>query len=63
MKFINFAVLSVMCNVGYIGKTDRNLGTWIKEHCGLDKNSPIILQSVISTSSPLRYIVFHVMVM
>ena len=29
------------CNAGYIGKTDRNLGTWIKEHCGLDKNSPI----------------------
>ena len=29
------------CNIGYIGKTDRNLGTWIKEHCGLDKNSAI----------------------
>ena len=29
------------CNAGYIGKTDRNLGTWIKEHCGLDKNSLI----------------------
>ena len=29
------------CNAGYIGKTDRNLGTRIKEHCGLDKNSPI----------------------
>ena len=27
-------------NVGYIGKTDQNLGTSIKEHCGLDKNSP-----------------------
>ena len=22
----------------YIGKTLRNLGTWMKEHCGLDKN-------------------------
>ena len=30
-----------VCNAGYIGKTDQNLGTWIKEHCGLDKNSPI----------------------
>ena len=29
------------CNAGYIGKTDWNLGTWIKEHCGLDKNSLI----------------------
>ena len=29
------------CNAGYIGNTDRNLGTRIKEHCGLDKNSPI----------------------
>ena len=29
------------CNAGYIGKTDRNLGTWIKEHCGLDKNTNI----------------------
>ena len=29
------------CNAGYIGKTDRNLGTRIKEHCGLDKNSAI----------------------
>ena len=29
------------CNGGYIGKTDWNLGTWIKEHCGLDKNSPV----------------------
>ena len=29
------------CNAGYIGKTDRNLGTRIKEHCGLDKNSPV----------------------
>ena len=30
------------CNAGYIGKIDRDLGTSIKEHCGLDKNSPII---------------------
>ena len=30
-----------MCNAGYIGKTDTILSTWIKEHCGLDKNSPI----------------------
>ena len=30
-----------VCSAGYIGKTDRNLGTGIKEHCGLDKNSPI----------------------
>ena len=29
------------CNVAYIGKTDRNLDTRIKERCGLDKNSPI----------------------
>ena len=29
------------CNADYIGKTDQNLGTWIKEHCGLDKNLPI----------------------
>ena len=29
------------CNAGYIGKTDWNWGTRIKEHCGLDKNSPI----------------------
>ena len=29
------------CNVGYIGKTDQNLETRIKEYCGLDKNSPI----------------------
>ena len=29
------------CNAGYIGKTDRNLGTRIKEHCGLDKNSSV----------------------
>ena len=26
------------CNAGYIVKTDRNLGTRIKEHCGFDKN-------------------------
>ena len=36
---MNSAVLR--CNAGYIGKTDWNLGTLIKEHCGLDKNSPI----------------------
>ena len=48
------------CNAGYIGKTDRNLGTRIKEHCRLDK---IILQSVTFTSIPSPYIVFHVMVM
>ena len=36
---MNFGVLA--CNAAYIGKTDRNLGTRIKEHCGLDKNSPI----------------------
>ena len=29
------------CNASYIGKTDRNLGTRIKEHCGLHKSSPI----------------------
>ena len=29
------------CYAGYIGKTDQNLGTRIKEHCGLDKNSPV----------------------
>ena len=29
------------CNASYIGKTDRNLGTRTKEHCGLDKSSPI----------------------
>ena len=30
-----------MCNANYVGKTDRHLGTRIKEHCGLDKSSPI----------------------
>ena len=29
------------CNAGYIGKTGRNLGIQIKEHCGFNKNSPI----------------------
>ena len=29
------------CNAGCIGKADQNIGTWIKEHCGLGKNSPI----------------------
>ena len=29
------------CNAGYIDKIDRNLGTRIKEHCELYKNSPI----------------------
>ena len=29
------------CNAGYIGKKDRNIGTRIKEHCGLDTNSPV----------------------
>ena len=29
------------CNAGYIGKTGWNLGTWIKEHGGLDKNSRV----------------------
>ena len=29
------------CNACYIGKTNRNLGTRIKEHCGLDKNSSV----------------------
>ena len=28
-------------NASYIGKTDRNLGTWIKDHCWLDKDSLI----------------------
>ena len=32
------------CNAGYIGKTDWNLGTQTKEHCGLDENSPIFNQ-------------------
>lgn len=32
------------CNADYIGKADQNLGTEIKEHCGLDKNSPILLR-------------------
>ena len=30
-----------VCNSSYCGKTDRNLGTQKKGHCGLDKNSPI----------------------
>ena len=30
-----------ICNTGYIGKTDPNLGTQMKQHCGLHKNSPI----------------------
>ena len=53
------------CNAGYIGKTNRNLGTQTKEHCGLDKNSPIFnhLAECICTSTPLPYIVFHAMVM
>ena len=44
-----------VCNAGYTGKTDRNLGTQIKQHCGLDKTQQylIILQSVIFTSTPL----------
>ena len=29
------------CNAGYICKADRNLGTWTKVYCGLDKNPPI----------------------
>ena len=29
------------CNACYIGKTDQNLGTRIKEHCGFNKNSPV----------------------
>ena len=29
------------CNAGYIAKTDWNLDTRIKEHSGLDKNSPV----------------------
>ena len=29
------------CNAGYIGKAYQNLGTWIKEHCGLNKKSPV----------------------
>ena len=29
------------CNAGYIGKTDQNLGTWMKEQRGLGKNSAI----------------------
>ena len=31
------------CDAGYIGKTDQNLGTQIKQHCGLDKNSSIFI--------------------
>ena len=53
------------CNAGYIGKTDRNLGTRIKEHCGLDKNSPVFnhLTECNFYQYTLTYIVFHVMVM
>ena len=52
-------------NASYIGKTDRNLGTRINEHCGLDKNSPIFnhVAECNFTSTPLPYIVFHGMVM
>ena len=28
-------------NAGFICKTDRNIDTQIKEHRGIDKNSPI----------------------
>ena len=45
---MNFPVLGVMqitCkktdHKKNIGKTDRTLGTRIKEHCGLDKNPPV----------------------
>ena len=31
------------CNAGSIDNTDRNLGTRIKEHCGLDKNSAVFI--------------------
>ena len=53
------------CNAGYIAKTNRNLGTWIKNIVDWIKNHKylIILQSVTFTSTPLPYIVFHVMVM
>ena len=30
-----------VCNTGYIGQLDQNLGTWIKENCELDKNPAI----------------------
>ena len=29
------------CNIKYIGKTDRNFGTCVQEHSGLDKKSPV----------------------
>ena len=29
------------CNIKYIGKTDRNFGTRVQEHSGLDKKSPV----------------------
>ena len=53
------------CNAGYVGKTNKTLGTWIKEQYGLGKNSAIFnhMQSVIFTSTPLPFIAFHAMVM
>ena len=29
------------CNIKYIGKTDRNFGTRVQKHSGLDKKSPV----------------------
>ena len=57
-------VYEVCCpayNASYIGKTDWNLGSWIKKHCGLDKNSPLWI--IICTSAPFPYIVFHAIMM
>ena len=53
------------CNARYIGKIDQNLGTRIKEHCGLDKNSRVFnhLTECNLYQYTLTYIVFHVMVM
>ena len=32
------------CNNKYIGKTDRNFGSRVQEHSGLDKKSPVLFE-------------------
>ena len=38
---VNFLIKKVIYIIHFPQKSGRNLGTRIKEHCGLDKNSPI----------------------
>ena len=39
-SYIVYGFCCPACNAGYVDKTDRNLGTRIKQHCRLDKHSP-----------------------